>query len=65
MNFTEHSEEGSDLSWVIKVFINRSTNSCFLDYSFISASTVLKESITQSFMLVIKPFNISSNEFFL
>lgn len=41
MSFTEHSkEQGSDLSWVMKVFINKSMNSCFLDYAF--ASTVLK-----------------------
>lgn len=66
MSFAEYSaEQCSDLSWVMKVFINESTNSCFLDYSFAFASTVLKESINQSVMLAIKPFNISSNKFFL
>lgn len=65
MSFKEHSaEQGSDLSWVMKVF-NKSTNSCFLDYSFTFASIVLKESINQSVMLAIKPFNIASNKFFL
>lgn len=66
MNFTEHSaEQGSDLSWVMKVFINKRMNSWFLDYSFTFASTVLKESINQSVMLPIKLFSISSNKFFL
>lgn len=66
MNFTEHSaEQSSDLSWVMKVFINKRMNSWFLDYSFTFAGTVLKESINQSVMLPIKLFNISSNKFFL